>query len=81
MSQNLAKRLKKPVAFNQAVTYVTQNEDHVVVNTESGSTFKAKYVVFACAPLLTSKIVFNPPMPTSREEIACRMPLGKVIKV
>lgn len=80
VSQKLAQKLKRPILFNHPVSSIEQNQDHVLIKTRNGSTFKSKYVVVACAPLLTTKLRYEPLVPTIRDEFAHKMTVGKVIK-
>lgn len=42
--------------------------------------FKAQYVISAIPPVLSLKIHFNPPLPSMRNQMIHRIPMGSVIK-
>lgn len=42
--------------------------------------FQAQYVISAIPPVLSLKIHFNPPLPSMRNQMINRIPMGSVIK-
>ena len=73
------------VCLNAAVASVTQPADGdsggvCCVRLHDGRTLHARRIVFAAAPALASRVVFEPPLPAPRDALQQRMALGGVIK-
>jgi monoamine oxidase len=65
------------------VRAVVDCEDGVRVTADSESgprTFQARYVIVAIPPALCGRIDFQPALPTAREQLQQRMPMGSVCK-
>lgn len=76
----LAEKLPGKVFTNKPVCRIHQNEKKVTVYTIDGGRFEADHVILATAPAVQSKIVFEPAMPTLRNQLIQRTPQGSVIK-
>jgi monoamine oxidase len=66
--------------LSEPVTEVEQNASNVVVHTKKNS-YIAHACIIAMSPMISSRIKYSPPLPTSRDSLTQRMPLGSVIKV
>jgi len=80
VSQKLAEKLGNEVKLNEPVDLIKQDEFGVKVQTITGKIFNSKYVVLACAPNMTGRIRYDPPLPSARDELSQRFPIGRVIK-
>ncbi|GAB6033647.1 hypothetical protein CHUAL_013710 [Chamberlinius hualienensis] len=80
ISERLAAKLGERVVLKKPVASVQQKNDGVVVTTIDGTTYKTDYVIFAIPPALQMKIHFDPPLPTLRNQMIQRVPMGSVIK-
>ena len=76
----MAAALRRPVLLNAPVRAVEQGDQGVSVNTPLG-TFTARHLIIAVPPLLAANITFNAPLPSRRQSLQERMPMGSVIKV
>ncbi|KAK3737557.1 hypothetical protein QZH41_017754 [Actinostola sp. cb2023] len=77
-AHNMTKILAERIGWNkirlgQPVISVRQNVDNVVVQTHSGQTYVAKYVILAIPPHLTGKIDFLPRLPYNKQRIMQNM--------
>ncbi|XP_021358768.1 probable flavin-containing monoamine oxidase A [Mizuhopecten yessoensis] len=57
------------------------DDNSVHVTCKNGVCVTAKRVVIATPPQLTGKIIFSPPLPTEKQQMMKRMPMGDIIKV
>ncbi|XP_015912688.2 amine oxidase [flavin-containing] [Parasteatoda tepidariorum] len=69
------------VITNSPVIGINQEStDYVTITTLKGETFKAKYVILACPPVVQMKIHFTPPLPPLRNQLLQRLPMGTTFK-
>jgi monoamine oxidase len=80
VSSKVAKALGTRVILRSPVRRIEQRKGHVTVES-AGAVVTAKQVVVAMAPALTAQILFDPPLPPLRAQLAQRFPMGSVIKV
>ncbi len=62
------------------VRHIDQDEDIVSVITDTG-TERAQRIIVAMAPAQANTIEFSPNLPTQRQQLMNRMPMGSAIKV
>ncbi|XP_042313678.1 LOW QUALITY PROTEIN: amine oxidase [flavin-containing] A-like [Sceloporus undulatus] len=80
ITEKIMERLKDDVKLERPVIHIDQSGDSVMVETLNHEIYKGKYVISAIPPVLTTKIHFNPPLPTKRNQLIQRVPMGSVIK-
>ncbi|KYQ89135.1 amine oxidase (flavin-containing) [Tieghemostelium lacteum] len=80
ISDKMAERLGRGSYYlNSPVKAIYQDKNICTVKTEL-VTYKSKYVICAIPPTLAGRIEYRPPMPSQRDELTQRMPMGSVIK-
>tara|TARA_R100000322_G_scaffold132674_3_gene88582 strand:+ start:955 stop:2313 length:1359 start_codon:yes stop_codon:yes gene_type:complete len=80
ISKRMADRLGDSVKLNAPVLAVEQDDQTVTVVTETAR-YSARRLIMAVPPILASKIAFNQPLPSKRNALHERMPMGSVIKI
>ncbi|XP_012783233.2 amine oxidase [flavin-containing] A [Ochotona princeps] len=80
ISEKIMELLGDRVKLNRPVTYVDQTNDNIIVETLNHETYECKYVISAIPPILTAKIHFKPELPSERNQLIQRLPMGAVIK-
>lgn len=81
ISECLARKIGMDrIRFSDPVYYLEQSDEKVIVKTLSGEIYEAKYVIMAIPPVVQQKIHFSPPLPTMRNQLLQRTPMGSVIK-
>lgn len=80
ISKAIAKYLGDRVLLEHPVCKITQNEREVIVKDINGREFKAQYVIMASPVSLQNQINFTPTLPTLRNQLLQRIPMGTVIK-
>ena len=78
--ERMATDVEDHIILKAPVHYVIQGADYASVVTEKG-TFDARRVIMAVPPALASRINYNQPLPTKRDGLSQRMPMGSVIKI
>lgn len=76
----MAERVESHLLLGAPVHYVVQTADGVTLVTEKG-TYQAKRLIMAVPPALAGRIKYNQPLPTRRDGLTQRMPMGSVIKI
>ena len=76
----LARRLGKRVRLRTPVRRIVQRKGSVEVQAD-GLTATAQRVVVAIPPNLAGRIDYSPKLPSQREQLTQRLPMGSVIKV
>jgi monoamine oxidase len=80
LSQRLAERLgPERVLLRRPVRAVTQTADRVLVETDGGH-LTANYAIVTAPPAVAGRIVYEPSLPTERDHLTQRAPMGSVIK-
>lgn len=79
LSQRLAETLGERLHLNAAVRAIDQGAT-LRVETDAG-TFEADRVVVALAPALAGRIHYTPALPSRRDRLTQRMPMGSALKV
>lgn len=69
------------VLLNKPVHQIDQSGDQVLVSTLDGSSYSADQVILAISPHLWLKIHFEPALPSAKNLLAQRSPMGSVGKV
>ncbi|KAG1653942.1 Amine oxidase [flavin-containing] [Nymphon striatum] len=78
--EKIAKILGDRVKLKSPIASIFQDEKCVKVQTVSGQTYQADYVILAIPPILQLKIHFTPELPPKRNQMIQRIPMGSVIK-
>ncbi|KAL4239916.1 hypothetical protein ACF0H5_000714 [Mactra antiquata] len=68
------------VLFNEPVTCIEQQSDHVIVYSRNGCNYKCQKIILAIPPMQKGRIQFNPILPTHTREIIKRMPPSNILK-
>lgn len=84
-TQQLSERLAEKVGLGNvrlscAVKAIYQDSDCARVQTSTGETFHGRAVIVSCPPHLAAKMEYKPPLPSQREQLTQRMPVGHMIK-
>ncbi len=79
ISKRLAEKLGDRVFLNTPVRRIEQDDKSVTISTDSG-TVRCERVIVAIPPVLAGRIDYEPALPTSRDQLTQRMPMGSVIK-
>ena len=79
LAHGLAEALGDRVYLSHPAQAIRQTEDRLTVITEN-TDFSAQRVIVAIPPALVSRIHFTPGLPTAREQLNQRMPMGATIK-
>ncbi|XP_070461943.1 amine oxidase [flavin-containing] A [Equus przewalskii] len=80
VSERIMELLGDRVKLEHPVTYVDQSGDNIIVETLNHEHFECKYVISAIPPALTAKIHFKPELPSERNQLIQRLPMGAIIK-
>ncbi|KAF7250941.1 Amine oxidase [flavin-containing] A, partial [Varanus komodoensis] len=80
ITERIMEQLKDNVKLERPVISIDQSGDDVIVETLNHEIYKCKYVISAIPPVLTTKIHFKPQLPTKRNQLIQRIPMGSVIK-
>lgn len=76
LADGLATELGERVVLDRPVRTITVRDGYVDVDG-----LVARRVVVALPPTLAGRIVYDPPMPASRDQLTQRVPMGSVIKM
>jgi monoamine oxidase len=71
---------RKRVLLSQPVRRISQGSKSIYVYAPDKATVKAKQVVVAIPPHLAGRIVYEPGLPSGRDQLTQRMPIGSLIK-
>uniref|UniRef100_A0A8C8BAU0 Amine oxidase n=1 Tax=Otus sunia TaxID=257818 RepID=A0A8C8BAU0_9STRI len=80
ISEKIMERLKGRVKLERPVVRIDQTGDNVIVETLNHEIYEGKYVISAIPPILTTKIHYKPELPSKRNQLIQRLPMGCVIK-
>jgi monoamine oxidase len=69
------------VTLDAAVRGIRVARDEVVVSTRDGRSFEAARVVVTIPPTLAGRIEYEPALPSWRDQLTQRVPMGSVIKL
>ena len=78
--RRISEELGERVVLDAPVAQIAQNESAVRITTPKG-VFEARHVIVATPPGSASRIQFEPHLPSSRDGLQQRMPMGNIIKV
>ncbi|WP_199754031.1 flavin monoamine oxidase family protein [Amycolatopsis sp. WAC 01375] len=76
----IADRLGTAVRLDAPVRRIEHGDSGVVVTVDDGTTWRAGHVVVAVPPPLAARLVYHPPLPSARDNLLQRLPMGGVIK-
>uniref|UniRef100_A0A8D1BBG5 Amine oxidase n=1 Tax=Sus scrofa TaxID=9823 RepID=A0A8D1BBG5_PIG len=80
VSERIMHLLGDRVKLRCPVTYVDQSGDNIIVETLNHELYECQYVISAIPPTLTAKIHFRPELPSERNQLIQRLPMGAIIK-
>ncbi|XP_048745528.2 amine oxidase [flavin-containing]-like [Ostrea edulis] len=81
ISEKLAEKLgKERVLLSRPVCHISQTTNDVTISDTNGNSYRAKHVIIATPLPLQSKITYDPPLPSLRNQLIQRLPMGSVIK-
>ena len=69
------------MTLGAVVRGIRHHDDGVVVTTRDGRTFEAERVIVTIPPTLAGRIEYEPAMPSWRDQLTQRVPMGSVIKL
>ena len=79
LAERLASKLGENLLFHSPVRRIIQ-EGPVVTVSGDGFAFKARKIIVAIPPVLASRIEYHPLLPSCRDQVTQRMPMGTVLK-
>ncbi|XP_006902465.1 PREDICTED: amine oxidase [flavin-containing] A-like [Elephantulus edwardii] len=80
VSEQIMKLLGDRVKLRNPVSYVDQSGDNIIIRTLNHEVYECRYVISAIPPTLTSKVHFRPELPSERNQLIQRLPMGTIIK-
>ena len=80
IAARLAEELGERVVLSAPVEAMVQTGDGVTVRTAKGA-FDARFAIVAAPPAALAHIRFEPGLPTAREGLNQRMPMGNIFKI
>uniref|UniRef100_G3VU43 Amine oxidase n=1 Tax=Sarcophilus harrisii TaxID=9305 RepID=G3VU43_SARHA len=80
VSEKIMELLGERVKLEKPVCYIDQTGDNVLVETTTHDKYECRYVISAIPPILTCKIHFRPELPSERNQLIQRLPMGAIIK-
>ncbi|KAM6447062.1 amine oxidase [flavin-containing] A-like isoform 2-T2 [Liasis olivaceus] len=80
ITEKIMELLGDKIKLESPVVHIDQSGDNVIVETLNHEIYKGKYVISAIPPILIEKIHFTPELPTIRNQLIQRLPMGSVIK-
>ncbi|XP_045732518.2 amine oxidase [flavin-containing] A [Mirounga angustirostris] len=80
VSERIMDHLGDRVKLRCPVTYVDQSGDNIIIETLNHELYECGYVISAIPPTLTAKIHFRPELPSERNQLIQRLPMGAIIK-
>lgn len=79
IATKMAEELGDRIVLNTPVQHIRQDAGGVEVLTENGS-WRARRVIVALPPAMCARIRFSPMLPTTRDKLQQRYPMGSTIK-
>ncbi|KAM5127896.1 amine oxidase [flavin-containing] A [Callospermophilus lateralis] len=80
VSERIMELLGDRVKLSHPVTYIDQSGANITVETLNHECYECRYVISAIPPTLTAKIHFKPELPSERNQLIQRLPMGAIIK-
>ncbi|XP_058148088.1 amine oxidase [flavin-containing] A [Dasypus novemcinctus] len=80
VSERIMDLLGDRVKLKRPVTYIDQSGDNIIIETLNHELYECRYVISAVPPALTAKIHFRPELPSERNQLIQRLPMGAIIK-
>uniref|UniRef100_A0A8C6XBX6 Monoamine oxidase A n=1 Tax=Naja naja TaxID=35670 RepID=A0A8C6XBX6_NAJNA len=80
ITEKIMELLRDKVKLRSPVVHIDQSGNDIIVETLNHEIYKSKYVISAIPPILVGKIHFTPELPTIRNQLIQRLPMGSVIK-
>ncbi len=79
LSHKLADGLAPRVVLGAPVRSIEQTADDLTVRSDAG-VYRSKAAIVAVPPLLAGRIHYAAPLPSTRDQLTARLPMGSVIK-
>jgi monoamine oxidase len=76
----IAAELKNQIHLGEPVVSICQDQEGVEVKTLQSS-YRAKFAIVAMPPHLTGRIFYDPPLPSTRQQLTQRVPMGTIAKI
>ncbi|KAK2490928.1 hypothetical protein MC885_017066 [Smutsia gigantea] len=80
VSERIMDLLGDRVKLRRPVTYVDQSGDNIIIETLNHELYECRYLISAIPPTLTAKIHFRPELPSEKNQLIQRLPMGAIIK-
>uniref|UniRef100_A0A8C5ZDL5 Amine oxidase n=1 Tax=Marmota marmota marmota TaxID=9994 RepID=A0A8C5ZDL5_MARMA len=80
VSERIMELLGDRVKLSHPVTYIDQSGANITIETLNHECYECRYVISAIPPTLTAKIHFKPELPSERNQLIQRLPMGAIIK-
>ncbi|MBZ3884140.1 Amine oxidase [flavin-containing] A, partial [Sciurus carolinensis] len=80
VSEKIMELLGDRVKLSHPVTYIDQSGANITIETLNHERYECRYVISAIPPTLTAKIHFRPELPSERNQLIQRLPMGAIIK-
>ncbi|XP_042539566.1 amine oxidase [flavin-containing] A [Dipodomys spectabilis] len=80
VSERIMDLLGDRVKLSRPVTYIDHSGENIIVETLNHEVYECKYIISAIPPTLTAKIHFKPELPSERNQLIQRLPMGAIIK-
>lgn len=81
VAERMAEQLGDAVQLGKQVVTVEHGSQGVKVTTRAGEVHRADRAVIALPPTLAGRLVYDPPLPSWRDQLTQRVPAGSVIKL
>lgn len=78
--QKIAEELGHNIRINEPAIHINQDSQGVEVQTTKGK-YSAKFTIVAMPPHLAGRITYEPPMPSLRQQLTQRVPMGSCAKL
>jgi monoamine oxidase len=79
IAERLAAQLGDVIRLEAAVSRIETRSDRVIATTSAGE-FEGRRIIVTVPPHLAGRIEYDPVLPTAREQLTQRVPMGSVIK-
>ncbi|XP_049727233.1 amine oxidase [flavin-containing] A [Elephas maximus indicus] len=80
VSERIMDLLGERVKLRCPVSSIDQSGENIIIETLNHEVYECRYVISAIPPPLTSKIHFRPELPSERNQLIQRLPMGSIIK-
>jgi monoamine oxidase len=81
LATRMAEALGDAVVVGAPVRRIVQDASGVTVHADGGRSVFASRAIVAVPPALAARLAYDPPLPSSRDQLTQKMPMGSVVKV